>query len=219
MRVKSKKYIALIITVCIASYMLMCGFCRLDKFEALAVYDAEMGEQAKKVIVEPIETEPVDRLAEYVLNVSGLSYDDSLYMVDECERQKTDVFIVMGLVKKESQFTADALGSHGERGLGQLMENTAAPVARNLGIEYDRDRMFEPKYNLRLTITQLAYLTDIYGGDLNKALTSYNRGQQGLIDYIESGSSPYTDPAMSEYSVSVLKYAAEFKEEFEKFSK
>jgi len=70
-------------------------------------------------------------------------------------------------------------------------------------------------FNLKLTITQLSYLKRVYGKDMHKALTAYNRGQQGLENYMKAED----ERGVSAYSLKVLQFASDFKEEFEKSSK
>jgi len=158
-------------------------------------------------------------LKEYILGLTKLSSDECELIIKGSNNNNLDPFIVLGVLKTESNFDPYAVGLSGERGLGQLMENTAMPVAKNLGYTYDPEKLFNPEYNIELTITQLSYLYNMYEKDINKTLTAYNRGKQGLADYINKGKSPYKNPAMSDYSVKVLKRAHEFKEEFENLIK
>jgi soluble lytic murein transglycosylase-like protein len=158
-------------------------------------------------------------LKEYILNLTRLSSGECELIIRDSKNSKLDPFIVLGVLKTESNFDPYAVGLSGERGLGQLMENTAMPVANNLGYEYDPEKLFNPEYNIELTITQLSYLYNLYDKDINKTLTAYNRGKQGLADYIKEGKSPYKNSSMSEYSEKVLKHACEFKEEFENLMK
>lgn len=151
---------------------------------------------------------------EYAIELSGLEEGAIDLLVDECNEVDIDPFIILGLMRLESEFNPYCVGSLGERGLGQLMANTAEPVARNMGIEYDPDKLFEPEYNIKLFMTQFKYLYEFYGKDMHMTLTAYNRGQGGLDKYMASRSK-YADPAVSDYSMVVLKYTTSFKEEFD----
>lgn len=153
-------------------------------------------------------------LLKYAAQLTGLNKNDIILLFEECKEKQIDVFVVLGLMKVESNFNTLTVGTKGERGLGQLMENTARPVANNLGLEYDPNKLFEPHYNIELFMTQLKYLYEFYGQDIHKTLTAYNRGQHGLQKYIASRQSTYRDLAMSEYSMKVIEYAVKFKEEF-----
>jgi soluble lytic murein transglycosylase-like protein len=91
------------------------------------------------------------------------------------------------------------------------MENTARIIAENLGYSYEHEMLLDPQFNIKLTLTQLSYLKNVYDNDLHKVLNAYNRGQKGLEDYLKS----QDVRGISDYSLKVLQYAKGFKEEFE----
>lgn len=219
---KREKYLTTLLIICIASYFIMFNMCMTaDAEDMTTVPIATNGRLKGDSVVISLKNIYLgeQRLNKYISQISKLKYDECDLLVQECKKNEIDPFIVLGLIKRESNFNPRAVGMSGERGLGQLMENTAKPVAKNLGYIYDPNKLFDTRYNLKLTITQLAYLYNIYEGDINKALTAYNRGQQGLIDYIKEGKSTYNNPAMSDYSVKVLEFASAYKEEFVKLLK
>lgn len=149
----------------------------------------------------------------FISNNTGLAYNESRYLLDQCDDKNLDLFLILGLMKLESNFDKMAVGTSGERGLGQLMENTAEPIAKNLGIDYDPEMLFEPKYNIELFTTQLAYLKKVFRNDVHMALTAYNRGEHGLKKYMVSRSNR-SNPAKSTYSDKVIKYRNEFYNEY-----
>ena len=81
---------------------------------------------------------------EYAIELTGLEAGAIELMMAECDEVGIDPFVILGLMRLESKFDTYCVGGLGERGLGQLMANTAEPVARNMGIEYDPDNLFEP---------------------------------------------------------------------------
>ena len=151
----------------------------------------------------------------FIKEISGLSDEDSRFLYEECNEKNLDLFMVMGIMRVESNFRNDLVGGMGERGIGQLMENTAKPLAKNLGIKYDPNKLFNNQYNILLFTTQLKYLNEIYNGDPHKTLTAYNRGQYGLKKYIASRSSR-RNPAISTYSQKVMKYRNTYYNQFYK---
>lgn len=151
---------------------------------------------------------------EYAMELTGLEAGAIELMMAECDEVGIDPFVILGLMRLESEFDTYCVGNLGERGLGQLMANTAEPVARNMGIEYDPDKLFEPEYNIKLFMRQFKYLYEFYNGDIHMTLTAYNRGQGGLDKYMASRSK-YANPAVSDYSMVLLNYATSFKEEFD----
>lgn len=142
-----------------------------------------------------------------------LSHEEAEYLVKECEKKGLDIFLTLGLMKVESDFDRMLVGTSGERGLGQIMENTARQLAKNLNLEFKPEYLFEPKYNIQLFTTHLKYLMDFYDGDIHKSLTAYNRGQNGLEKYMASRGSR-RNPAISIYSDRVLEYKHAFNESY-----
>ncbi|EOD00935.1 lytic transglycosylase domain-containing protein [Caldisalinibacter kiritimatiensis] len=173
-----------------------------------------------KRVAMPLDTEYLFEQAEkskklqFVTDMTGLSTEVSEYLIKQCELRELDIFLVLGLMKLESNFNTKAVGSKGERGLGQLMENTAKPLAKNLGLEYNPDYLFDPKYNIRLFTTQLWYLNKVLDKDIHKVLTAYNRGEYGLKKYMASRAGK-RNPAVSDYSLKVLEYASKFKKQYD----
>lgn len=219
---KRERYLITLLIICLSSYFMMCSIGMTAEAEdIISAKNTSIRTVKRYSIVNDLRDLYLNEqvLNEYISNLTQLSYEECDLIIKGSKNSNIDPFIVLGVLKRESNFDPFAVGLSGERGLGQLMENTAEPVARNLGYTYDPDRLFNPSYNLELTITQLSYLYNLYNKDINKTLTAYNRGQQGLINYIKEGKSPYENAAMSEYSVKVLEFAFEFKEEFENFTK
>ena len=153
-------------------------------------------------------------LVEYIDELTGLGQDTARMIIDRCEEVGLDPFVVLAIIRVESNFNTYTVGALGERGLGQLMANTAEPVAARLGVAYDPDKLFEPAYNVLLFTTQLKYLYEFYDWDFHKTLTAYNRGQYGLEKYIASRSS-YINPEVSDYSMMILDFATKYKYEFD----
>lgn len=215
-----KQYMGLIMFVCLISYVFL--------FKLSAIVDAEIlsYEETTKVrlkkIVNTYELLTPTKLIENQLLVfvnveTGLNYSESQFMIDKCNDKDIDLFLLMGLLKKESGFDPNTTGSSGEMGLGQLMEKTAKYYSNKLGYEYDEKLIYEPTRNIDLAVEHLAYLKQLYNGDEHKMLTAYNRGAKGLENYIRDKRSPFEEYSMSSYSVDVLAYRDEFKEQFEKF--
>lgn len=175
------------------------------KIQVLRAEIAKIKKEEEKIYAE---------LEDFIVDVSGLSREDSTYLIESCENIEVDPLLILSLIRVESFFDPYLVGTSGERGLGQLMANTAKPVAESIGVEYNPDKLFEPKYNILLFTTQFKYLMDYYEGDIHKTLTAYNRGQYGLEKYIASRSS-HARPEVSIYSSTILKYADEYKNQFD----
>lgn len=213
---KSEKYLTILIVICMLSYFMMVSLSMTAVAEDLSNYNVKSDVAKRDALIFDLRNAFLEEkeLIEYTQKLTNLDYDDCGFIVSECKSKNIDPFIVLGVIKRESDFNPKAQGAAGERGLGQLMDNTARPVAENLGYAYDSDKLFDARYNLKLTITQISYLINLYDNDVHKALTAYNRGQQGLINYMEGNGN--TDSAVSDYSFTVLQFAKEYKEDFKK---
>jgi len=217
---KREKYYTVLLVICVLSYFMMVNMSMTANAEDLSKYFDKSNSTRREILIFDARDAFVNekRLIQYTKSLTMLDYSDCEFIIQECKNENIDPFIVLGVIKRESDFNPSAKGTFGERGLGQLMENTAKPVAENLGYDYDSDKLFDTMYNLKLTITQLAYLKEMYDGDIHKMLTAYNRGQQGLEDYIKSRKLKCENPEISDYSLKVLQFAAEYKEEFDNFN-
>lgn len=85
--------------------------------------------------------------------------------------------IALAQIQRESSFNPRAVGSSGERGLGQFMKAT-----------WDRfgngsfDNAFDPVMNLDAWGNYMAYLMGLFGGNYLKALIGYNGGEGHLTN-------------------------------------
>lgn len=90
----------------------------------------------------------------------------------EAMAQGIDPELALNLAKRESNFNQSAVGSKGERGLFQIMPDTA----KELGIDPG-----DMNQNIKGGLSYLKKLSEKYGGDLEKALAAYNAGP-GRVD-------------------------------------
>lgn len=216
MKMKHEKYLVTLVSLCFVSYFMMFNISMTAEAKDIPV-SSNLLKNDSVVYVLKDNYLNEQKLTEYIIDLTSLSYDDASFLIEECNKNNIDPFIVLGLMKRESNFNQYAVGQAGERGLGQLMEGTASVIAQNLDYDHNPDKLFNPKYNIKLTITQLSYLYNLYYKDINKTLTAYNRGQQGLSEYMRDKRSTYDKLSMSDYSVQVLEYSNQLKEEFVKF--
>ena len=113
------------------------------------------------------------------------SIDLQAFIVNETSAYDINPAIILGMIERESEFDADAIGDGGEAfGLMQVQ------------IKWHRDRMkklyvtdlLNPYENVRVGIDYLAELLDKYGGDVEMALIAYNAGPTGAKeDYFSRG--------------------------------
>lgn len=98
-----------------------------------------------------------------------------------------DPFLLVAVMKVESSFNPRAQSAKGARGLMQIMPETGAWIARELGIEpFHPDDLFEPEVNLRIGAWYLTYLIRRFDGRLALALAAYNGGQGNVKRWLDS---------------------------------
>lgn len=215
-----KQFIGLVLFVALISYVFL--------FKLSTIADAEIiskEDEIKIKLKEAVNTfelkSPTEvfnnKLLVFVSAQTGLNYSESQFIIDRCNNSEVELFLILGLIKNESDFEPDSTGNSGEIGLGQLMERTARHYSNQLGYEYTKADTYDPKRNIDLVVEHISYLKQLYENDEHKVLTAYNRGTKGLENYIRDKKSPYEKSSMSSYSVEVLKYRDEFKKEFEKY--
>lgn len=103
-------------------------------------------------------------------------------IVKYAEQNDLDPYLVMGVVKQESNFVPEAhSGIAG--GLMQLTEETAEWNANQLGIT-DYDYM-DPETNVRFGCHYLKYLIDKYDGNIDTALAAYNGGMGNVEKWLK----------------------------------
>jgi soluble lytic murein transglycosylase len=85
--------------------------------------------------------------------------------------------LVLGLVRQESRFIADAKSSAGAAGLMQLMPTTASLVAKKIGMKnFNLSRLRRPEANAALGTSYLRQILDGFGGSATLAAAAYNAG-------------------------------------------
>ncbi len=154
-----------------------------------------------------------DPEAEHITEVSPLNEDVAEKLLEQAEELDLEPSLLLGLIQIESFFDPKNVSSAGALGIMQLMPNTARPVAARNDLQYERDMLFDPEYNIKLGTLQLRYLLDQYDGNIHKALTAYNRGEGGLNSYITRTGTPE-----STFSHRVMEVAEEYEEAIEDIS-
>lgn len=103
------------------------------------------------------------------------------------EKYELDPYMVLGLIKAESNFVTDAESHQGAKGLMQLTNSTAIWVAEKNGIEdFDVASLADPETNISLGCWYIDYLLDAYDGDLTLALCAYNAGGGNVAKWLKN---------------------------------
>ena len=87
-----------------------------------------------------------------------------------------DPLFILALVRVESSFARSARSARGAVGLMQLMPETAADMARQLGLDPSTVNLNDPGTNIRLGVHYLSVLRGEFGEDRLAILAAYNAG-------------------------------------------
>ncbi|WP_396594168.1 transglycosylase SLT domain-containing protein [Brevundimonas sp. R86498] len=92
--------------------------------------------------------------------------------------------LVYAIARKESGFNAEARSPVGAYGLMQVMPTTAAEMTGDRGFVTEPTRLFQPATNVRLgqTYVNRMLARPEFGGDLLRAVASYNAGPGPMLD-------------------------------------
>ncbi|MFZ5816170.1 MAG: lytic transglycosylase domain-containing protein [Bacillota bacterium] len=111
----------------------------------------------------------------YVADLVPTGY--RLLVLDVAGRFEVDPRIVAAVGTVESQWSARALGRHGDSGLMQILPGTAAWIAGRIGLaEYD---LYDPLTNLTMG-TWYLYVLWAEHGSWDRALAAYNGGPKAV---------------------------------------
>lgn len=105
---------------------------------------------------------------------------------DAASRHEIEPDVAFGLVFTESSFRNHVVSHVGARGLTQLMPRTARWLDPTITV---RD-LTNPDRNLDLGFRYLRTLIDKYDGDVENALTAYNRGPGTVDKILRRGGNP-----------------------------
>lgn len=87
-----------------------------------------------------------------------------------------DPALIASVINEESSFDNLSESRSGAVGLMQLMPKTAEWIAERMGVEYSREKLYEPLYNINIGTYYLRYLLDKFGDEFT-ALCAYNAGE------------------------------------------
>ena len=107
------------------------------------------------------------------------------------QRYGVDVDMVAAVLECESSGRPRAVSRSGARGLMQLMPETAAGMARELGLPEPSSReMFDPELNIRLGTYFLSKLFGRFGRDPVLVIAAYHAGPTRIADSLKRRGNP-----------------------------
>ena len=122
-----------------------------------------------------------DAVAEELFTRSkSLAQDEVLrvasVLCNEAEVLGFDPFMLLAVIRIESNYNHLAISPVGAEGLMQLMPYTAVWFSQEVGLDWGDGHSFDPELNVRLGARYLHTLRHQFRGRMDRALTAYNRG-------------------------------------------
>jgi len=106
----------------------------------------------------------------------------------QARANRLDPYLVMGLIRQESAFSARATSSANARGLMQVLPATASRSKRASRIRSTGARLYNATYNVRFGCAYLRALLNDFDGRPELALAAYNAGDFRVRDWMKSNS-------------------------------
>ncbi len=114
---------------------------------------------------------------------------------------EVDPYLIMSIIKTESNFQSDAVSNKNASGLMQIIEPTALWLADKMELQdFHYENITDPELNIQMGCYYIRYLLDIYEGNEENATAAYNAGEgtvnRWLADkeYSADGKNLYTIP-------------------------
>src|SRR5438034_3224756 len=116
----------------------------------------------------------------------GIPANLAATIFDVALAERLDPELAFRLVKLESDFNPRAISRVGAQGLAQVMLSTAKQFDRTV----TREKLFEPRTNLRIGFQYLRRLISYYRGNVQLALLAYNLGEDAVDQARRAGKNP-----------------------------
>ena len=98
---------------------------------------------------------------------------------------------VYATMRQESSFNPIAVSPAGAVGVLQLMPRTARAAAHTLGVPFKRERLYDPAWNIRLGVVEMAAVLARHGGAIPLTVAAYNAGSGRVRGWLErEGATP-----------------------------
>ena len=111
-----------------------------------------------------------------------VKYDE--YVSKYSNQYDIDKYLILAIIKAESNFNENAVSKKGAKGLMQLMDTTAEDLDKNSDINLDD--IFEPDINIQLGSKYISALMSKYDS-IGLALAAYNAGSGNVDNWIKDG--------------------------------
>ena len=102
-------------------------------------------------------------------------------LIEVSRLNQYDPIFLMAVIKTESQFKPDAIGSAGEIGLMQIKPDTAKWICEKKGMKWKgKNSLKDPQYNIEVGALYFKYLKKSLKSRAESYITAYNTGMGQL---------------------------------------
>src|SRR5271157_2602632 len=109
----------------------------------------------------------------------------------ESAKNNLDPYLVVSLIRQESEFNPSAISPKNACGLMQLLPSVGKALAREEGIShFETFHLLDPATNIRLGTRYLRKTVDKFGGVTEYALAAHDAGDDRVVDWQAAG--PYS---------------------------
>lgn len=100
---------------------------------------------------------------------------------------QVDPYLVLSVIKAESNFNENAVSQKNAAGLMQVIEPTADWLAKRMGLtDFSYENIKDPKLNIQIGCYYISYLLDLYDGNTATALAAYNAGEGTVNKWLKN---------------------------------
>lgn len=98
-----------------------------------------------------------------------------------------DKYLIASVINIESGYDTNSVSKVGAMGLMQILPSTAFDIAGRIGIEIEKNDLFDEEINIQLGAFYLRYLLDLFDGNIDNTLSAYNWGLSNVKNWINDG--------------------------------
>lgn len=98
-----------------------------------------------------------------------------------------DKYLIASVINIESGYDSNSVSKAGAMGLMQILPSTAFDIAGRIGIEIEKNDLFDEEINIHLGAFYLRYLLDLFDGNIDNTLSAYNWGLSNVKNWINEG--------------------------------
>lgn len=138
--------------------------------------------------MDSISRKEIERGKQISMN-TPLDFETALLLSVYAEEYEMRPSLLLSLMETESNFNQFLVGTHRDRGFMQIIPATERWLVKDfgskVGMEYDPENIFDPEYNIGLSVMYLSFLKGAYKSNDHRMLSEYNRGPSRLKTYYQ----------------------------------